>query len=159
MEKDKVKITSMTRGLVSVNVPSASFYREWLNRGAVVMVERDKLDELMYDVGFKYMIDTGMLYIEDLEVKKELGIEPEDATEPVNVIVLSDEDKKRYMTTMSLKEFKTQIEKIKIEQLNALVDYAVANRYADFDKAKVLQKITGRDIIQTIRLSDQNKEA
>lgn len=155
---DKVKVISMTNGLVSVKVPTASFHREWLNRGAAVMIEKDKLEELMYDTGFKYMIDTGILYIEDLETKKELGIEPEDATEPVNVIVLSEEDKTRLMTTMTLKEFKAKVETLTKEQLDILIDFAVENHYADFDKAKILQKLTGRDIIQTIRLSDQNKE-
>lgn len=156
--ENKVKITSMTNGLVSVKVPSAQFQREWIDRGASVMVEREKLDELMYDVGFKYMIDTGMLYIEDMNVKKELGIEPEDAIAPVNVIVLSEADKKRYLTVMPLKEFKIQVAKLNKEQIDILVDYAIANHYADFDKTKVLKEISGRDIIQTIRLSEQNKE-
>jgi len=156
---NKVKITSMTSGLVSVKVPAAQFQREWMDRGASVMVEREKLDDLMYDNGFKYMIDTGMLYIEDLAVKKELGIEPEEATAPVNIIVLSDADKKRYLTAMPLKEFKIQIGKLNKEQLDMLIDYAVANRYVDFDKTKALKEVTGRDVIQTIRLSEQNKEA
>ena len=159
MGNEKVKIVSMTNGLVSVKIPAVSFQREWLGRGSSVMVEKDKLEEMMYDTGFKYMIDTGMLYIEDLQVKKDLGIEPEDATAPVNIIVLSEADKKRYMTVMPLKDFKAQTAKLSIEQLNILVDFAVANRYADFDKAKVLKELTGRDVIQTIRLSEQNKEA
>lgn len=159
MENSKVKIINMANAPVSVKIPAIPFQREWMGRGAVVLVEKDKLEDMMYDIGFKYMIDTGILYIEDFETKKELGIEPADATEPVNIIVLSDLDKKRYMTSMPLKEFKIQTKKLNREQLDILVDYAVANHYADFDKAKVLRDLTGRDIIQTIKLSEQNKEA
>ena len=51
------------------------------------------------------MIDSGMLYIEDMAVKKELGLEPEDAKEPVNIIVLSDKEMRHYIT-MPLAQFK-----------------------------------------------------
>ena len=36
------------------------------------------------------MLKAGVLFIDDLEFKKELGLEPEDAVEPVNVILLED---------------------------------------------------------------------
>ena len=158
MENKKVKIVNMTNGPISVKIPAASLQREWMSHGASVNVDSDKLEEMMYDIGFKYMIDTGMLYIEDMDVKINLGIEPEGATAPVNVIVLSEADKKRYMTAMPIKEFKIQIAKLNREQLGLLCDYAIANKYTDFEKAKALKEHTGRDIIQTIRLSEQNKE-
>ena len=146
---NKIKVINMQNHAVSVKVPAALFQREWPGRGAAVMIEKEKLEELLYDVGFKYMVDNGILYIE----------EPEDATAPVNIMVLMEADKKRYMTVMPIKDFKVQVKKLSQEQLNLLVDYAIANRYADFDKANTLKELTGRDIIQTIRLSDQNKEA
>lgn len=157
--ENKVKITNMVNGPIKVNVPAASFRREWLGRGSSVMVEADKLEELLYDTGFKYMIDNGMLYIEDLQTKIDLGLEPQGATAPVNIIALSDADKKRYMTVMPLKDFKVQVKKLNYEQVNALIDYAIDNHHADFDKTQFLKEMTGRDIIQTIRLSEQNKEA
>ncbi len=159
MENNKIKVINMQNHAVSVKVPAALFQREWPGRGAAVMIEKEKLEELLYDVGFKYMVDNGILYIEDLQAKKDLGLEPEDATAPVNIMVLMEADKKRYMTVMPIKDFKVQVKKLSQEQLNLLVDYAITNRYADFDKANTLKELTGRDIIQTIRLSDQNKEA
>lgn len=159
MENGKIKIINMQNHTVGVKVPSAQFNREWMGRGAAVLVDKEKMTELLYDPGFKYMIDNGILYIEDLQDKKDLGLEPEDATAPVNILVLTDVDKKRYMTAMPLKEFKVQTKKLNREQLNLLVDYAIENHYADFDKVGVLKELTGRDIIQTIRLSEQNKEA
>lgn len=62
------------------------------------------------------------------------------------------------MVNLSLKEFKEKVKKLSYEQIIQLADYAVANRLADFEKAEFLKEICGRDIIQSIRLSAQNKE-
>ena len=154
----KVNIVNTTSGSVLVVVREIPFRHEWIAQGTSYAVEHDVLEQLMYDQGFKYMIDTGMLYIEDMEEKKALGIEPEEAKEPVNVIVLSDKERRRYMVNLSLKDFKEKVGKLSYEQIVQLADYAVANRLADFDKAEFLKEICGRDIIQAIRLSAQNKE-
>lgn len=67
---EKIKVISKHQGSISVNIPDLRFKREWPNKGASVPIEKETLEEMMYDSGFKYMIDTGMLYIEDLEVKR-----------------------------------------------------------------------------------------
>lgn len=155
----KVNIVNTTRGSVFVEVREIPFRHDWTVQGAKFAVEHDVLEQLMYDKGFKYMIDTGMLYIEDMEEKKALGIEPEEAEEPINVIVLTDKERRRYMVNLSLDEFKDKVRKLSYEQVTQLADYAVANRLADFDKAEFLKELCGRDILQAIRLSAQNKEA
>ena len=154
----KIKVTSTTKGEVSVIDASIPVRVSWPSRGTTREIEADKLEQLMYDPGFKYMIDTGMLYIEDMEEKKALGIEPEEAEEPVNVIVLTDKERRRYMVNLSLEEFKEKVRKLSYEQVTQLADYAVANRLADFDKTEFLKELCGRDILQAIRLSAQNKE-
>ena len=106
---EKVKVVSTVKSRMGVKVPEMRFSRQWLKKGSAVMIDRDILEELMYDSGFKYMIDSGMLYIEDMAVKKELGLEPEDAKEPVNIIVLSDKEMRHYMVTMPLAQFKEKV--------------------------------------------------
>ena len=113
---------------------------------------------MMYDSGFKYMIDTGMLYIEDLEVKKELGLEPEDATEPVNIIVLSDNDMKRMMTAMPQFEFDAKLKTLNYEQMLALADFAIKNELGDFGKCDAIKKACGKDILTAIKLNREDKE-
>lgn len=154
----KVKITSTTKGEVSVEDVSIPVRVSWPSRGTTREIEEEKLEQLMYDPGFKYMIDTGMLYIEDMVAKKKLGIEPEDATEPVNVIVLSDIEKKKYLKDYSLEKFKENIKKLSREQVIDLADYAIEHKIADFDKAEVIIKLCGKDIIQGIKLAKANKE-
>jgi len=155
----KVKITSTVIGEVSVFQPSIPFRMSWPAKGSTRVIEEDVLEQLLYTSGFKRMIDAGALYIEDMEIKKKYGIEPEDATEPVNVIVLSDADKKKYLTMYSLDKFKQEIKKLSREQLIDLADYAIANEIADFGKSEVVEKACGKNIIKGIQLAKANKEA
>lgn len=155
----KVNVTSTTIGEVSVFQPSIPFRASWPSKGSTRAIEEEIIEQLLYTPGFKYMIDTGMLYIEDMEAKKKLGIEPEDATEPVNVIVLSDVDKNKYMKVYSIEKFKTEVKKLSREQIVDLADYAIENKIADFEKSEVLEKLCGKNIIRGIQLARQNKEA
>ena len=156
---EKVKVVSTVKSRMGVKVPEMRFSRQWLKKGSAVMIDRDILEELMYDSGFKYMIDSGMLYIEDMAVKKELGLEPEDAKEPVNIIVLSDKEMRHYMVTMPLAQFKEKVAELRKEQLETLVDFAIENRIADIDKAKYIKELCGKDIVRAIQLNDLDKEA
>ena len=155
---EKIRVISKHQGPVSVNISDLRFKREWPNKGASVLIEKETLEEMMYDSGFKYMIDTGMLYIEDLEVKKELGLEPEDATEPVNIIVLSDNDMKRMMTAMPQFEFDAKLKTLNYEQMLALADFAIKNELGDFGKCDAIKKACGKDILTAIRLNRGDKE-
>ena len=158
MEKERVKIISQHNGPVSVIVPELRFSREWMSKGATIPVERETLEELMYDPGFKYMIDTGMLYIEDMQVKKDLGIEPEDAEEPVSIIILTDKEKERMMTVLPFIEFKIKLKTLNYEQLQDLADFAIRHELSDFQKAEEIKKACGKDIINAIRLNREDKE-
>lgn len=155
---EKIKIVSNTKGRVGVKLADTHFSRQWRGKGATINVDKETLEELMYDRGFNYLITSGMLYIEDMEIKKELGIEPEDAITPVNVIILTDKERRQYMTTMSLVTFKDKIQKINYEQVLALADFAIDNRLADMDKTTVIKKICGKDIIKSIQMNDADKE-
>ena len=155
---EKIRVISKHQGPVSVNISDLRFKREWPNKGASVLIEKETLEEMMYDSGFKYMIDTGMLYIEDLAVKKELGLEPEDATEPVNIIVLSDNDMKRMMTAMPQFEFDAKLKTLNYEQMLALADFAIKNELGDFGKCDAIKKACGKDILTAIKLNREDKE-
>ena len=155
----KVNIISTTVGEVSVFEPSIPFRASWPAKGSTRPIEKDIVEQFLFTPGFKYMIDTGMLYIEDMEQKKELGIEPEDATEPVNVIVLTDTIKNKYLKMYSADKFKEEIKKLSHEQLIDLADYAIENKVADFEKSEILEKACGKNIIKGIQLARQNKEA
>lgn len=155
---EKVRVISQNQGPIFVRIDDLRFSREWPNKGAAVSIDKEMLEEMMYDNGFKYMIDTGMLYIEDMKVKKELGLEPEDAEEPVNIIVLSDNDMKRMMGAMPFAEFNAKLKTLNYEQQLSLADYAIQNEMGDYQKCDAIKKACGKDILTAIRLNREDKE-
>lgn len=154
----KVKVISTVQGSVNVVVPALNFRHEWMAEGASFVIEEDVLEQLLYDNGAKYMFDTGMLYIEDMAVKQRLGLEPEDAKEPVNIIVLDEAARNDYLTKLDVEEFKEKVDKLSREQICGLADYAVEHMLIDFEKTKYLKAKCGKDIIQAIKLGDLDKE-
>ena len=157
-KSEKVKVISTLKNKVVVVLPELHFSRTWQTAGAVVSIPKDTLEELMYDIGFANMIKEGILYIEDMEVKKDLGIEPEDATEPVNVILLSDKEKRYYLTELSLVGFKDKLKKLSRNQVEELADFAIKNKLVDIEKCKLIEEICGRKILKAIELLDQDTE-
>ena len=158
MEKEMVTVVSTVNGLVGIYLPDLRFKKEWTRKGQRQKIDKDLLQDIMYDPGSEYMFRTGMLYIEDMDIKKEIGLEPEDATEPVNIIVLDEKQLNRYLTVMPLHEFKENVKKLSIEQAKNLVDYAVQKETITFDKAEFLEKITGLNAMSMIQLNRKNKE-
>ena len=154
----KVKIISKYSGSILVKIPDLNFRRELIARGSSFTVDSELLQEMMYDYGFRYMIESGMLYIDDLQVKKDLGLEPEDATEPVNLIPLEEPQMKRAMTVMPINEFKAFIKKLTYEQMLALSDYAIYNELGDCQKAQIIKEACEKDILKAIELNRQAKE-
>ena len=145
-----VKITNMVNNSVSVAIPELNFKRTWPRKGSVISIDLEKLKEMQYDPGFEYMLREGILYIEDMNAKKELGLEPEDASAPENIIVLTEKQQKEYMTELEQKDFEEKVSKLSLEQVQSLADYAVNNKLSDMDKCNFLKKLCGRDVIQSI---------
>lgn len=158
MEKEMVTVISTVNGTVGIYLPDLRFKREWTKKGQRQRIDKELLQDIMYDSGSEYMFRTGMLYIEDMDVKKEIGLEPEDAEIPVNIIVLDDKQMQRYLTVMPLHEFKENVKKLSIEQVKNLVDYAVEKESITFDKSEYLEKITGLNAMSMIQLNRKNKE-
>lgn len=156
---EKVKVISTLKNKVVVVLPELHFSRTWQKAGAVVMIPKETLEELMYDIGFANMIKEGILYIEDMQVKKDLGIEPEDAEEPVNVILLTDKEKKYYLTELSLVGFKDKLKKLSRNQIEELADFAIKNKLVDIEKCKLIEELCGRKILKAIELMEADKEA
>ena len=87
---NKVKVKSLISSRVVISIPDMRLRRVWEKKGAVKIIPFDQLEEAMYNPGVEALFREGILGIDDLEIKKALGLEPDDATEPVNIIVLND---------------------------------------------------------------------
>ena len=154
----KVKVTNLVSRRVNITLPEMRFRRVWETKGAVRTIPFDELEEAMYNPGVEALFRNGVLGIEDMSVKKELGLEPEDAEEPVNIITLNDAQRKRYLTVMPLPEFKENLKKLSIDQVRELAQYAIENEIMDYDKSEAVLKRAGVDIIGTIQLNKADKE-
>lgn len=155
---DKVTIVSTVKGRVGISVPELRLKRDWPRQGARVTVDRDILKEAMYDPGVEYMFKTGMLYIEDMQDKIDLELEPEGAKEPVNIIVLDEAQMNRYMTVVPVNEFKGLVSKLSREQRQNLLDYAIEHQCTDMQKSDILKELTGVDVLQAVILNRKSKE-
>ena len=152
---EKVKVISQYNGRCGIDNSDLHISRRWPARGSQVTIDKEVIEELMYDPAFKNMIEEGYLYIEDMEVKKELGIEAEDATEPT-IIDLNDKELERYWKIMPLAQFKIEAKKLTKVQLDSLADYAILHGdEGSIPKANYLTEISGHEILKGIELQRQ----
>lgn len=155
---DKVKIISSFDGRCGIDNSDLHISRKWPARGSSVLIDKEIVEELMYDPSFKNMIDDGTLYIEDFEFKKELGIEPEDA-KTETIIYLGEKELERYWKNMPLSQFKVEVKNLKKAQLDSLADYAMTHGDdGSIPKANYLSEISGRNILKGIELRKSIKE-
>lgn len=155
---EKVKVTSLVKGRIVMNLPDLRFRREWPKKGTTLLIDKEILREAIFVSGIEYMFKNGILYIDDMELKIELGLEPEEATEPVNIIPLSDAQMKRFLTVMPVAELKTEIEKLSSNQKSELAAFAIENELISMDRIDLLNKSLGVDLLRAVQLKRQNQE-
>ena len=123
---DKIKVISAARGRCVINNRDLGIRRVWQSRGDAVLFTKEQIEGLMYDPAFSNMVNEGYLYIEDMEVKKEIGIEPEDAEAPT-IILLDDKTLDRFWRLMPLSQFKVEAKTLTKAQLTMLAKYAMTH--------------------------------
>lgn len=153
MENRPVKIVSNIDATIGINDPQLRFTRTWERRGTVRTVDLDTLRELCYNPGTNNLFTRGILVIEDMDIKKDLGLEPEEAEEPVNIMVLSEQQKQRYLKFAPIQDLKQICSKLTRTEIDNLIDYAIKNEIIDYEKCQFLKDLTGRDIMKSIELN------
>lgn len=153
---DKIMVINNSNSRVGVALPDFNFTRTWPAKGAKIPVSKEILEQMVYDEGCRYMFESGILYIEDMGTKKELGLEPEDAIAPVNIIVLTDAQKEKLWKYKPLFEFKEEVKKLSYEEVQNLADYAIKNKtIGDVEKCEFVKSLIGMDIIKAIQLNTE----
>ena len=146
---DKVMITSMVGGTISV---SALNHRVWNKKGQSRPVSKDILREAIYEPGVEYMFKKGILYIEDMDFKIELGLEAEGTKVPTEILPMDEKFMNRVLKLMPIPEMKTTIDKMTMVQKQELVDFAVKQNDISLDRIKIVSDKCGVDILKTISL-------
>lgn len=151
---DKVMITSMVGGTISA---ASLEHRVWNKKGQKLPVSKDVLREAIYEPGIEYMFKKGILYIDDMEMKIELGLEAPGTTAPTEVLPVDDKYLNRVLRLMPISEMKAAIDKMSIVQKQELVDYTSKQNDIQLDRLAIVSEKCNVDILKTIELNRQKE--
>ena len=151
---DKVMVTSMVGGTISA---SSLEHRVWNKKGQKLPVSKDVLREAIYEPGVEYMFKNGILYIDDMELKIELGLEAPGTQTPTDVLPVDDKYLNRILKLMPISEMKSTIDKMSIVQKQELVDYASKQNDIQLDRLAIVSEKCGVDVLKTIELNRQKE--
>ena len=158
MNNNKITVISNSKSIVSIFVPELKLKRTWNKKGAKVNIDKDVLEEAMYNPGVEYMFKTGILYIDEMEDKIALGLEPEGATKHENIIILTDDEKKEWMSSKKQSwELKAMLEKLSYEGKKDFCDFVIENELMDGKKSTVIKEVCGIDTIRSIQMKQANE--
>jgi hypothetical protein len=101
------------------------FSKTWPKKGTKIAVDKEILREAMYEAGVEYMFREGILYIEDMDFKIELGLEKEDTKTPTEIVPVDDKYLNRVLKLMPVAEMKNVVSKMNSIQKAELADYAI----------------------------------
>ena len=115
------------------------------------------LREAIFNPGVSYLFEKGILYIEDLDFKKEIGLEPYDAVKET-IVLLEDKMIERMLTNMPIAEFRAEFKKLTDVQMEEVAQYAVDHAMIDMNKAEIMKSLCGMDVLKIYNLKKQNEE-
>ena len=151
---EKVMVTSMVGGTISA---SSLEHRVWNKKGQKLPVSKDVLREAIYEPGVEYMFKKGILYIDDMAFKIELGLESEGTTTPTEILPVDDKYLNRVLKLMPISEMKAAIDKMSVVQKQELVDYASKQNDIQLDRLAIVSEKCNVDILKTIELNRQKE--
>ena len=157
---DKVLVTSMVNHLVGIGLPQNGYVvrKTWSQKGAKLLLDKEALREAIYKPGVERMFRKGVLYIEDMDFKIELGLEEPDTKTPTNIIPMDEKYMERVMKRMPIAEMKMAIKKMSSSQLEELILYASSQNDIQLDRISAIKEVTGTDLFKVIELKRQMEE-
>jgi hypothetical protein len=155
MGERMVLVKNMIDSRVGVSDPTTGIRRRWEKRGQTVPIPYSAMEQLLWQDGFRRMIDQGYLYIESMKDKQDLGLEPIEATQPTNIIALSPVQMSDMLRNKPIDVFKRELSGLPDAQIDNLIDYAISQKIMDSQKCSILKQVTGRDIIKAISRKEE----
>ena len=157
---EKVLVTSMVKHSVGIMLPQNGYMVEkrWAQKGAKLLIDKESLREGIYLPGVEYMFKNGLLYIDDMEFKIELGLEEPEAKVPTNIVPVDEKYLERVMKRMPLAEMRQALKKMSADQLEELIAYASSQNDIQLDRISAIKEATGTDLFKVIDLKRQREE-
>lgn len=157
MSQRMVALKNMIDSQVSVRDLSIGVNRRWQRRGQVIPIPYEAVEQLLWQDGFRRMIDQGVLYIENMRDKQDLGLEPMNVSQPTNIIALNEEEIVELLKAATIDDFKKTICSLSDTQIDSVIDYAISHKIVDAVKCTILKQVTGRDILGAISAKEKNE--
>lgn len=157
---DKVLVTSMVNHSVGISLPQNGYMvrKSWPQRGAKVLIDKESLREGIYNPGVESIFKEGILYIEDMDFKIELGLEEPETKTPTNIIPVDEKYLERVLKRMPVVEMKQVLKKMSAEQIQELILFASNQNDIQLDRVNAIKEITGTDLFKVIELKRQQEE-
>ena len=155
---DRVIVTSMVNGIIGINRPEYRLVKTWPQKGSRLPVEKDSLRQAIYEPGVEYMFKKGMLYIDDMDFKIELGLEEEGTKTPTAIIPVDAKYLERVLKRMPVREMKEVIKAMNDVQKRELIDYAAEQNDIQLDRINAIKELIGIDLLRVIDLKNQKGE-
>jgi hypothetical protein len=155
---ERVMVTSMVSGRIGLVLPRLHINKVWPKKNTKLPVEKEVLREAIYEPGVEYMFKQGLLYIDDMDFKIELGLEEEGTKAPTNVIPMDEKYMSRVLKLMPIAEMKKAISAMNDNQKRELIDFASEQNDISFDRMDVIKKLTGIDVVKVIELKRSKEE-
>lgn len=155
---DMVKIRSTTDSTVSLYDPTIPVRKVFEKRGAVAVVEKDKLTQMYFNSSLEGALRKGILVIDDKDFLYEVGYIT-DRDEQIEQLELTPSLMKRCIGVMPITELTSTLKKMSLHQIQALADYAVLNHTElRMDRIDLLSKASGKNILKAIELHKAEQE-
>lgn len=154
-----VIVKSAVNATVSIVNAQYGINRRWSQQGQPIAIPFAQLEQCLWENGVRRMFDSGVLYIESMQDKIDLGLEPHGAEEPINIIVFDQAEMEKLLKVDTLEEFKKRILSAPRLQVDNLIEYAVHNEIVDMNKINFLKELTGKDILYGIQRKREAEEA
>lgn len=152
----KVKIVSYAGNSIRINIPELRVNRLFEKQGQSYLFDVDTIEEMFYYPSVEELFTKGLFYIDDKELRIKLGLEEENGTVSETITApISDTTILTYLKAKPINEFKKYVEVLPVEQQLRFVDIAIANKIVDYEKSMYLKELTGRDIMKTIQLNEE----
>lgn len=157
---ENVFVTSMVKGTVILKLPFNGYFikKTWPKKGTKMPIAKEMLREAIYQPGVEAMFREGVLYIDDMDFKIELGLEEPETKTPTQVIPFDEKYANRVLKLMPIAEMKAAIKKMSGDQKRELIDYACEQNDIQLDRLNVIKEITGVDLFKVIELKNQKGE-
>ncbi len=150
MENRKVEVKSMVSYSVGLIVPDLHFERVFSAEGAVKQIDYEILREGLSEPGVYALFAEGILNIESEQDRIDLGLQ--EPGESINRFkTLSSGQILKMLKLDPIDVFTKEIDGLNREQVTRVADLAINEKVVNFDKAQVIKKKCGIDVIACIQ--------